>query len=184
MYHYAGNNPIRYIDPDGNAEKKPNALLGQKAHRVFFTVMDIATKAEDPTAIKIFDSRLLNIKDTIGEIFKPNRNPDLDEIPSPNTRPDAVNIKMDSIGNNVEFFELKPISCVAGYKHQKAVAQLQGYISKMKSYFPDVNVEGGNIDSVCNVSIPFPAAGDKATITFIPDATVKGLYYYRIDDGE
>lgn len=146
--------------------------------------MDVATKAEDPTSIKIFDSRLINIKDAIGVAFKPNRNPDLDEIPSPNTRPDAVNIKVGSSGNTVEFFELKPISCISGYKHQKAVAQLEGYKNKMKDYFPDVNVEGGDIDSICNVPIPFPAAGDKATITFIPDTTVKGLYYYKIDDGE
>ena len=127
---------------------------------------------------------LINIKDTIGIAFKPNRNPDLDEIPSPNTRPDAVNIKMDSNGNTIEMFELKPISCSSGYKHQKAVAQLEGYKNNMKAYFPDVNVEGGNIDSICNIPIPFPAAGDKATITFISDSTVKGLYYYKIDDGE
>ena len=54
----------------------------------------------------------------------------------------------------------------------------------MKNYFPDENVEGGDIDSICNVPIPFSAAGDKATITFILDTTVKGLYYYKIDDGE
>lgn len=79
---------------------------------------------------------------------------------------------------------MKPISCISGYKHQKAVTQLEGYKNKMKNYFLDVNVEGGDIDSICNVPIPFPAAGDKATITFIPDTTVKGLYYYKIDDGE
>lgn len=56
-------------------------------------------------------------------------------------------------------------------------------INKITSFFPDVKIEGGNINSICNIQIPFPAAGEKATITFFSDAAVKGLYYYMIDDG-
>ncbi len=35
MYHYAGNNPINYTDPDGRAHRvpvTPDAVLGTKAH--------------------------------------------------------------------------------------------------------------------------------------------------------
>ena len=174
---------MRYVDPDGREDIQPTALMGQKAHRLFFETLDIIKTKEDPSSLKIFDSRLSSIKAWLGIALNPRQNPALDEIPSPNTRPDAVNIIIDSNKNLVEIFELKPISCITGYKHEKSKSQLDGYINKISSFFPDVKIEGGNINSICNIQIPFPAAGEKATITFFSDAAVKGLYYYVRDDG-
>lgn len=35
MFAYAGNNPVRYIDPDGKSPGKPDSRIGQKAHAFF-----------------------------------------------------------------------------------------------------------------------------------------------------
>ena len=68
-------------------------------------------------------------------------------------RPDAVNITIFPDGNLVEVFELKPISCKTGFKNKKAKAQIERYINKIKNFFPDIKVVGGNINIICNEPI-------------------------------
>ncbi|MBQ8680264.1 MAG: hypothetical protein IJ530_10940 [Treponema sp.] len=140
----------------------------------------MATKAD---CVKIYDSTLLHVSQVIGQFTKPARNPDRDEVPSPNKRPDVVSITY-STTISAEIMELKPISCAAGYKHTKAVQQLKNYENKLKQVYPAIDISGGNLDELCGIPFAFPEAGEKATITFIKDETVKGLYYYKIDDGE
>ena len=73
-----GNNPVKYVDPDGREDIQPTALMGQKAHRLFFETLDIIKTKEDPSSLKIFDSRLSSIKAWLGIALNPRQNPALD----------------------------------------------------------------------------------------------------------
>ncbi len=55
MYHYAGNNPVRYTDPDGRNEK--NAVAGKvdgqrKYGKVSNELIELLKRIETPTPDK------------------------------------------------------------------------------------------------------------------------------------
>ena len=53
MYHYAGNNPIKYEDPDGRAPVKPNVQIGQQAHTLFEDYLTIVLVGEQFAKVRL-----------------------------------------------------------------------------------------------------------------------------------
>jgi RHS repeat-associated protein len=173
LYHYAGNNPVKYTDPDGEADVKPNMLMGIKVHRAFYNaVEDVLNPGE---GIILYDTGIGSILRDAAELL--HQEPGLDSLAHPLKRPDITILSI----NGTDIYELKPVSSEKGYKHTLAEKQLSGYIN---TFFNKLlgGVEGGSAVPD-NLEVPFPEAGEKAKIIFTSDKEVKGLYYYRIDDG-
>jgi hypothetical protein len=104
--------------------------------------------------------------------------PDVDELASPSKRSDFVVHNPER--SHVDVYELKPMASATGYKYEAAKIQINGYKTELSN--TGLRVQGGD-ELITGIPLPFPEAGRKATITFTADPGIKGLYYYKIDDG-
>jgi hypothetical protein len=166
--------PKGYTDPDGEADVKPNLLLGIKAHKAFYNaVEDVLNPGE--AGILLYDTGMGSILTEAAELL--HQEPELDSLAHPLKRPDITVISL----KGTDIYELKPASSEKGYKHVLAEKQLSGYINTLANKLFGGTKGGSDVPD--NLKVPFPEAGKKAEITFTSDKEVKGLYYYKIDDG-
>jgi hypothetical protein len=174
LYHYAGNNPVKYVDPDGEADVKPNFLIGMQAHKAFYNAIeDVLNPGKE--GILFFDTGISSILTYVAELLQ--QEPGLDSLAHPLKRPDVT----VATTNGTDIYELKPISNEKGFKHTLAEKQLSGYINTLSNKLFGGTKGGSAVPD--NLKVPFPEAGENAQIIFTSDKEVKGLYYYRIDDG-
>jgi hypothetical protein len=181
-------NPVKFTDPDGSEYVKPDTRMGQKAHLFF----DLALRSsllsrsigehvlffQDRTLRTIV--REMNREITGDPTILAQRAPDVDELASPANRPDFVAFPQIGTKLYVDVYELKPIASAMGYKYEAAKKQINSYITEIIN--TGAPARGGD-GMITGKAWPFPEAGKKATITFMADSLVKGLYYYKIDDG-
>jgi hypothetical protein len=162
--------------------------MGQMAHNFFVATSITSIQLRLKGDINIFyQDRALktivrNIDNTItgDPMILAQQVPDVDELASPANRPDLVIFSQIASELYVDVYELKPIASAMGYKHNAAEKQLNGYIAELTN--AKLPTRGGD-QVITGMPLPFPEVGDKATITFTADPLVKGLYYYKIDDG-
>ena len=192
LYAYGANNPVRYIDPDGETPVKPNTKIGQQAHTFFEDQLAIILLSKQAASHRTAYSdrslkRIMNFLfkqmgvDTRNQAILAEQDPAVDELSAPQKRPDLA--ITNSIDNTITVYELKPDSCRTGYKNTKAKAQIAGYIADLSKNSSGYNVKVGT-DIPSGFTLPYPEAGENATITFTADPTTPGLYYYTIDDGK
>jgi RHS repeat-associated protein len=155
VYHYAGNNPVKYVDPDGETPVKPTGALGTFAHYAIFADLK-----------PLLDSQGYKNVAT-------NRRAGADEnIPISRRRPDIAAIK----NGRRSIWEIKPSGDTSGQKQLKDYKNIFDKGSKVPTDIGDKLFEGEK-------TIPFEIAGNEnATLTYSFEGD--GIIHYSIDDGE
>lgn len=140
------------MDPDGETPVKPNAHIGQQAHTFFEDSLTIILVGEQYASSRAaYTDRPLNrIINSLYQLFGINtrsqstlrdQDPVIDELSSPQKRPDLV-VRND-MEKTLSVYELKPESAISGYKNEKARNQLNGYISELTKNSSGYVVKGG-----------------------------------------
>ena len=115
VYHYAGNNPVKYTDPDGRSGETTDTSEGRKIHQKIFNIYKTLHENETVTGNTISMSRELH---KAGKVDKGLGRTDL------GLKPDIWNMTTN------ELYEIKPETQGAKVAREDALL----YMSILKKY--------------------------------------------------
>jgi len=171
VYHYAGNNPVKLVDPDGNIIRTPSRSLGINAHEEIIRYL-----------MGSFGGR--------PQVYLPS------PFKSNGTTKGAFFVDYSrKIGNTTEFYEIKPISYMSSTIGDE---QLQNYIDRANSDARNKGIDetfvkgtsllsklnGAKIDTLMfqGPEVFDPTKPGSITLTTDP-VNHPGMIFYTLDDG-
>ena len=175
VYHYAGNNPVKYVDPDGREPRSSNSLRGRIAHKEIIGYL-IGRFGGAP------------------QLYLPDLS-----APKGTTKGGFLVDYSSKEGNITELYEIKPISYMSSIKGDR---QLQGYVDRAnynaqkkgssqifipgKSLLLELN--GIKLDTLMFQGPDIYKLDESlsiipGTITLTTDLNRPGMIFYSLDDG-